>query len=225
MIFRGRVCFCNQWLALVLSLILFLLGITFIISKIDQPTTRQYLTLNDPAEQRRERIPNEKVIEERFALRNQVMENFCKSYTLKNQLKPGELTTEHIYYPEANFYFCGLVLLQFSIFSFNFFLKLFSPPKTGTTTVDSFVMDKFYSDDSTYIAKLDNGSSWANVITTLHMKHVLLFNKFEEVNNLPTVKFIISREPLDRIWSCWHNKLSGLTDARFGKNQTDVQVS
>ena len=110
--------------------------------------------------------------------------------------------SEHFFYPQANIYFC-------------------SSPKTGTTSIDTFLLGRFFG------RKLNkpNGKEIYSQENRNHNLHRFNFTTFETTNQLKALKFLLAREPLQRLFSCWVNKFSGLPDPRTLKNVTDVQVN
>lgn len=139
----------------------------------------------------------------KFHRRQSLLHQFCYSNLKRTEMNAADLRitfSEHFYYPEANVYFCSL-------------------PKTGTTTLDSFFQKRFFKNSTT---KRKRSIFYEE--NQMHKLHRFNFSKFQSVNSLEIIKFLVARDPLDRIFSCWYNKFSGLIDPRSGRNITDVQV-
>ena len=82
--------------------------------------------------------------------------------------------------------------------------QLFSPPKAGSTTLDTFLVKNF--------VHIDNGTTGINWASKAHFSHRYPLRSFSQVNKLKLVKFMITRDPLDRLVSCWYDKFSGFKE-------------
>ena len=85
-----------------------------------------------------------------------------------------------------------------------------SPPKTGTTTLDNFITDALNLKNDTLEKKKGKKINWAS---HNHFAHrVKVMEDFENFNKFEGVTFMVTRNPLDRLLSCWYDKFSGLKE-------------
>ena len=140
-------------------------------------------------------------IENRFKQRSEHLANYCKGRPKVSKpevkLSRNYSVHEHFLYKEANVYFC-------------------SPPKTGSTALDILLIEQFiypFGMDRILNIRTNKTLSRETVRNMVHHRHRFQFDNFTQVNQLKhQLKFLVIRNPVDRLWSCWYDKLSGTND-------------
>ena len=120
--------------------------------------------------------------------RQQVLKEACENREMtKFPYETGNPNATHhefFKYIDANVFFC-------------------SPPKSGSTSLDNYIVD---------VLNLTDGNKSINWASVAHFAHRLNVKSLEEFENFTGVTFMIARNPLDRLLSCWYDKFSGLKE-------------
>ena len=129
---------------------------------------------------------------QRFENRNDLLADRCQNQKRHTAIVDyggtNVVWNEFFHYQQGNVFFC-------------------SPPKTGTTTLDNYVVELFDLIGN----KSDTKTNWAS---RAHFGNRLKKTTFSEVNVLATshISFMTVRNPLERLLSCWYDKFSGLKE-------------
>ena len=126
-------------------------------------------------------------IEIRFKQRREILKKFCAEH--RNSTKRDRPSIEE--QPFAAFEF-------FTYKEANVFFC--SPPKTASTLLDNFLITKFLAPEDRQNREI------------VHEKRRFQFQSFENIQKVKALKFMVTREPLDRLLSCWYDKFSGLME-------------